>query len=117
MPHVVLSGEVNCEKAFDILEDIFVKLPKGILKTTDQYLEKNKKAILIESLAIEEGKKTSFLALLNDREDGLVIRIYPGKDDIEKTDGVKRILAELAKQLLDKFENVTIGKTNLQEFL
>ncbi|MBD3192860.1 MAG: hypothetical protein GF308_19630 [Candidatus Heimdallarchaeota archaeon] len=117
MPHVVLTGDVNCEKTFDILEDIFVKLPKGILKTTDQYLEKNKKAILIESLAIEEGKKISFLVLLNDRDDGMVIRIYPGKDDIEKTNGVKRILAELGKQLLDKFENVTIGKTNLQEFL
>lgn len=117
MPHVVLNGEINCEKAYEKLEDVFVKLPTGILKTTNFYLDKNKQAILAEALAIEKGKKTGFLAMINNREDGIVIRIYPEFDDFEKTDGVKQILAELAKQLLEKIDNVVVGKTNLQDFL
>jgi hypothetical protein len=117
MPHVVLSGDINCEKIYEKLDNIFVKLEKGILKTTEQYLEKRKKTILVESLAIESSKKTAFLVMLNDREDGLVIRIYPGKDDINKTDGVKQILAEIANQILTKFDNISISKTNLQDYL
>jgi len=117
MPHIVLNGDINVETAFNVLDNIFVQQDTGILKTTDQYLEKKKQIMLIQSLAIEKGKKTSFLAMINDREDGVVIRIYPGNDNIEKTSGVKQILAELAKQLLQKVENISIGKTNLQEFL
>jgi len=117
MPHVVLTGNINSEMIFDQLEDLFIKLPKGILKTTNKYLDINKQAILIESLAIEQGNKTSFLTMINNREDGIVIRIYPGFDDFEKTYGVKKILAELAKQLMNKIHEINVGKTNLQEFL
>ena len=116
LPHVVLTGKINAEKAFDVLEDILVKRPDGILKTTNHYLDKNKQGILVESLAIQKGTKIGFLAMINNRDDGVVIRIYPGLD-IEKTDGVKQILAEIAKQLLSKISDIAIGKTNLQEFL
>lgn len=70
----------------------------------------------MEALAIEDGNKSNFIALLSKREDGLVIRIYP-ELNIEKTDGIKNILAEIAKQLIEKFPNLKIGKTNLQDFL
>lgn len=117
MLHVVLTGKINSEVIFNQLENLFLKLPNGILNTTNKYLDFNKQAILVESLAIEQGKKTGFLTMLNKRDDGMVIRIYPGFDDFEKTDGVKKILTELAKQLLNKVQDITIGKTNLQEFL
>lgn len=71
---------------------------------------------MVEALAIEDGNKSNFIALLSKREDGLVIRIYP-ELNIEKTDGIKNILAEIAKQLIEKFPNLKIGKTNLQDFL
>ncbi|HUU77667.1 MAG TPA: hypothetical protein VMX55_04930 [candidate division Zixibacteria bacterium] len=117
MPHVVLNGSINSEKAFEYLENIFLKNELGILKTTNLYLDKTKQAILVESLAIERGQKTGFLAMINNREDGFVVRIYPEFDNFEKTDGVKQILAEIAKQLLEKINNIEIGKNNLQEFL
>jgi hypothetical protein len=117
VPHVVLTGEIKIAEIFDKLNDLFIKQSDGILKTTNMYLDKNEQAILVESLAIEKGKKTNFLAMINNREDGVVVRIYPGFDDFEKTNGVKKILAELAKQILNKIENIEIGKTNLHEFL
>lgn len=53
--------------------------------------------------------------MLNSRQDGLVIRIYPYYD-FEKTMSVKKISAEVAMQILEKFPNTKIGKTNLQDF-
>ena len=117
MPHVVLSGEVNAELIFDKLDNIFEKTGEGILRTNNHFLDINKKVILVESLAIENSKKTSFLAMINNREDGVVVRVYPVYDDFEKTEGVKKILAMIAKQIMGKITGVTVGKTNLVEFL
>lgn len=50
------------------------------------------------------------------RDDGLVVRIYP-ETEIIKTSNVKRILAEIAKKILEYHPNLKIGKTNLSEFL
>jgi hypothetical protein len=44
------------------------------------------------------------------------VRIYPGIE-VEKTSGVKNILSEIAKQLLAAFPQLTIGETNLSEYL
>ncbi|NHJ87238.1 MAG: hypothetical protein FK734_17375 [Asgard group archaeon] len=117
MPHVVLTGDINCEKVFEHLDEIFIKIPTGILKTTNHYLDKKKQAVLVESLAIDKGVKIDFLILINNREDGVVIRLSPYTDQIEKTDGVKQLLAEVAKQLLQKTPEIKVGKSNLQDFL
>ena len=116
MPHVVLNGKTSVEEIFDKLNPIFIKNADGVLRTKEAYLEKNKKDILIDSLAIEKSKKTVFLALISGREDGVVVRLYP-QFEVEKTDGVKKILAELAKQLLQTFPDLRVGETNLQDYL
>ena len=43
MPHVVLSGEVNAELIFEKLDNIFEKTSGGILRTTNHFLDINKK--------------------------------------------------------------------------
>jgi len=89
---------------------------KSVLKTAGMYLERGKGSILVDSLVIEGGKKISFLALIGGREDGVVVRIYP-MFEVEKTDGVKRVLAEIAKQLLKTFPEFKLGATNLADWL
>ncbi len=116
MPHVVLNGKISFEDVFNNLKPISIRNEKIILKTNEIYLEKNKKDILIDSLAIENQKKISFLVLVSSRDDGLVIRLYPNMS-VEKTNGVKQILAELAKQLLQINPELKLGKTNLQDYL
>jgi hypothetical protein len=54
--------------------------------------------------------------MISGREDGFVVRLYP-KIEVEKTEGVKRIIAELAKQLIVKFPELKVGETNLQDYL
>ena len=116
MPHVVLSGKIDIEDVFRELKPLFLKDEHVLLRTADSYLEREKRSILIESLAIQETKTTSFLTMISSREDGIVIRLYP-KSEVEKNDGVKRLLAELAKQLLQKFVELRLGETNLSKYL
>jgi len=54
--------------------------------------------------------------MITGREDGIVIRLYP-KVEFEKTDGVKKILSEMAKQLIQIFPVFEVGETNLSEYL
>jgi hypothetical protein len=116
VPHVVLNGTAEMVDLFQQLSPIVISYEKTLLKTSDKYINFNKNSILVESLAIEDGNKIGFLVLIGKREDGLVFRIYP-EFAIEKTIGVKRILAGIAKQLLERFSELKIGRTNLQEFL
>ena len=116
MPHVVLNGTAEMVDLFQQLSPIMISYEKTLLKTSDKYINFNKNSILVEALAIEDGNKISFLVLIGKREDGLVVRIYP-EFAIEKSKGVKRILAGIAKQLLERFSELKIGKTNIQEFL
>ena len=116
MPHVVLNGTISVEEIFDKLNPVFIRNDECIIKTKEAYLEKNKKDILVDSLVIEKGKRTGFLALISGRDDGVVVRLYP-QLEIEKTDGVKKVLAELAKQVMQTFPEMHVGETNLKDYL
>lgn len=116
MPHVVLNGNIDIENVFKELKPLFLKDEHVLLRTEDSYLEREKRAILIESLSIQEDKSINFLTMINKREDGIVVRLYP-KSEVEKTEGVKRLLAELAKQLLQTFKELRLGETNLNKYL
>jgi len=116
LPHVVLNGKAAIENIFKELKPLMIRNENSILKTTDVYLEREKNAILIDSLAIDADKKTIFLTMISGRNDGVVVRLYP-KIDVEKTEGVKKILVELAKQLIATFPGFTIGETNLDIYL
>jgi hypothetical protein len=116
LPHVVLNGKTGIENIFKELKPLMIRNEKSILKTTDVYLEREKNVVLIDSLAIGDEKKTAFLAMISGRNDGVVVRLYP-KIEVEKTEGVKMILAELAKQLTATFPELTLGETNLDNYL
>ena len=116
MPHVVLIGKASVEEIFRELKPIFVRDEKEILRTLELYLERDKNAILVDSLAIEGNRKTVFLAMISGRDDGVVVRLFP-KIEVEKTDGVKKILAELVKQITAKFPESVVAETNLQDYL
>lgn len=116
MSHVVLNGNVNLDEIFNKFKGVLIRNEHGILKTDNIYISRDKAAIIIESLAIEMGVKNSFLAIINRRDDGVVVRIYSGIE-VENTSGVKNILSEIAKQLLAALPQLKIGETNLSEYL
>jgi hypothetical protein len=116
VPHIVLNGRENLDDIFDVLKNVSLRNESGIIKTSDRYINHEKTAILIESLAIENGVNRGFLTMVSRRDDGVVVRIYP-RSDVEKTPGVKMILAQIAKQIIEISPGFSIGETNLSEYL
>ena len=116
VPHVVLVGMVDMEEVFRRLRPIFVKSERGILKATDSYIDRGRRNILIDALSIEAGEQTRFLLMISQQEDGLMVRLWPGLE-VERTEGVMRVLAETAKQLMEVFPGLVVGETNLKKFM
>ena len=116
MPHAVVNGDVNIDEIFNKLKSVFIRNESGLLKTDNIYISRDKTAILIESLVIESGVKRSFLVMIGQRNDGVVVRIYPGSE-VEKTVGVRSILSEIVKQLLATIPQLVIGANNLSDYL
>ncbi len=116
MPHVVLNGKIEIESIFDKLNPLFFRNNGNILKTQEIYLERKKTMILVDSLVIDSEQKVSFFIIIANRENSIVVRLSPNSQ-IKKTNGVKKLLAEIAKQLIKDFPQLTVSETNLEEYL
>ena len=116
MPHIVLENTSAVKVAFDAIKPSAVKIENGILKILDKYLNAAEQIILVEALAIENGKNQNFFVQISRKETSLTVRLLPMTDP-EKTDGVKTIMAMIAKQIKDRDSKINYGKTNLQDFL
>jgi hypothetical protein len=116
MPHIVLENTRAVKDAFDAILPFAEKTEKGMLKVIDKFLNSAEQVVLIEALAIENGKNQNFFIQISGKQSSLTVRLLPMTDP-EKTDGVKTIMAKIAKQIKERDSNITYGKTNLQDFL
>ena len=116
MPHIVLENINSTKAAFDAIQPFANKIDGGILKVVDKFINACEKSALIESLAIENGVNQNFFVQLSKKESSLTVRLLPLTDP-EKTNGVKLIMAIIAKQIKDIDSTIEYGKNNLEDFL
>lgn len=116
MPHIVLENISEVKQAFEAITHFTEKIEAGMLKVSDKYINSSEQIALIEALAIENGKNQNFFIQLSQKTSSLTIRLLPMTDP-EKTNGVKTIMARIAKQIKDTDAKITYGKTNLQDYL
>ena len=116
MPHIVLENINSTKEAYEAVIPFSNKIEGGILKVMDKYINANEQTALVESLAIENGKNQNFFIQLTQKKTSLTVRLLPLTDP-EKTNGVKSIMASIAKQIKDTNEAITYGKNNLEDFL
>ncbi len=116
MPHIVLENINSTEEAYEAISPFAQKIDGGILKVTDKYINGSLHTALVESLAVEQGVNQNFFIQLSQKKTSLTVRLLPLTDP-EKTNGVKTIMAMIAKQIKDMDENITYGKNNLEDFL
>lgn len=116
MPHIVLENINSTKAAFDAVQPFASKIDGGILKVVDKYINASEQSALIESLAIENGVNQNFFVQLSQKKSSLTVRLLP-RTDPEKTNGVKRIMANIAQQIKATDSVIEYGKTNLEDFL
>jgi len=116
MPHVTLEGSVDIREFLAGYRPVVLKGPREILKLQHAYLSTTDDEVLIEALAKEDGPAVRFLVQILIRDAVATVKIYPGNDP-EKTLGVKKIIALVARRLKEQNPAVRYGTTNLKEFL
>ena len=116
MPHIVLEKINSVKEAFEAVHHFANKIEGGILKVMDAYINASEQTALVECLAIEKGVNQTFFVQLSQKKSSLTVRLLPLTDP-EKTDGVKTIMATIAKQIKDTNTTIEYGKNNLEDFL
>ncbi len=116
MPHIVLEKAKSVKECFDAITPMMEKLPNGILKITDKYINNQETSALIESIAIEDGNSQNFFIQLSSKGDAVTVRLLPLTDP-QKSKGVKTLMGIIAKKIKDSNGDIYYGKTNLQDFI
>jgi hypothetical protein len=116
MPHIVLENAKSVKECFEVITPMMEKIPNGILKITDSYLNASNTSALIESIAIEDGKNQNFFIQLSSKGDAVTVRLLPLTDP-EKTKGVKTLMGIIANKIKQSNGDIYYGKTNLQDFI
>jgi hypothetical protein len=116
MPHVVLEQAKSVKKSFELVQTGAHKIDGGILKITDKYLNAREDSALIESIAVENGKPQTFFIQISAKGEAVTVRLLPLTDP-QKTNGVKTLMGIVANMIKSSSDEITYGKTNLQDFL
>jgi hypothetical protein len=116
MPHVVIEEAIDLPAACQALSLSVTRNGGEILKLVDVFLNRAGQLALVDCVVVEEGRSQSFFAQLARKDRQITVRLLPATDP-EKTPGVKRLLAAIAKQIQAALPDSHFGKTNLQEFL
>ena len=116
MPHVVIAGPASVERFAEAFSPFGEREGGSVLKAVDVYVSQNRRNALVESLVVEGGRARSFFVHVGQHEGSVTVRLSPLTDP-EKTDGVKRLMALVARQVKGQDPACAYGKTNLQPFL
>jgi hypothetical protein len=116
MPHVVIEEALDLEIACQGIRIAAVRNGSEILKVVDIYLNRSSHTALVDCVVVEEGLSQTFFVQLSQKDRQITVRLLPATDP-DKTNGVKRVMALIAKQLHEATGGSRFGKTNLQEFL
>jgi len=116
MPHIVIEGPLELPSFFKTYAQCVHTLPNGVLKLMDAFLNQNETGMLIEAIAAEGGPPNRFFVQILQHDQKTTVKLYPGSDP-EKTPGVKKLLAIIARQVLSHCPGTSYGSTNLKEYL
>ena len=114
LPHIVFDKKIDLADYSKKFEPIFKKDPI-LIRISNIFVDKNILTALLPSVVISESNQ-QFLIEISTTKSKTTIRLYPGTDP-EKTSGVKRSMALLAKQIMEKYVDLQITKTNLDEYV
>jgi len=116
MPHAVIQGgSLDLARIQRELEPFQERDGDLLLKVSDSFLSRRGTPLLLESLVVESTRR-KFLIEIDSREGSLTVHLYTLTDP-EKTDGVRRLVAEVARRVCALDPAARIARTNLGPYL
>lgn len=127
MPHIVLTNVSDFESFYhNFKKEVLIikneekdQTTSTIIRFEDILLNQLKNLLLIKTIVIENGNQsqTYYIMVMKKNIDQITIRFDPLTDPINKTDAVKTSLANIAKQYKKIDPEISIGRTNLEQYL
>ena len=113
MPHVVIDAEIDLRAYAEQHVPLCVRAERDILRTEQLYLERAGRAVLIQAVAIEAGRTQTFYVKIAAHDRGSVsVRVDP-LTKVERSEGVKRLVAAIGADLLARNPGARGRTTNL----
>ena len=113
MPHAVIAGECDLAAFARAWTPLVVRRGGDVLRADQAYLEQGGRALLLEALCVEAGRKQPFYVKLSTHDRGTTtVRIDPMTHP-ERSEGVRALVAEIAARLLAVTPGARIETTNL----
>ena len=113
MPHVVLEGPVDLGRYAERFEPIELRVDRDVLRAERVFVEREGRALLIEALVVEAGRKQAFYVIVSQHGGtGASVRIDPVTHP-ELSPAVRDLVARLGADLLARSPGARIGVTNL----
>lgn len=127
MPHIVLTKVSDFESFYhNFKKEVLIikneekdQTTSTIIRFEDILLNQLKNLLLIKTIVIENGNQsqTYYIMVMKKNNDQITIRLDPLTDPKNKTDAVKISLTKIAKQYKKIDPAISIGKTNLEQYL
>ena len=124
MPHIVLTNVSEFKSFYNNFkkEVLIIKNKKDqtntIIRFEEIFLNQLENIILIKTIVIESNNQPQTYYIMTMKKNNQVtIRLDPLTDPQNKTDAVKTSLANIAKQYKKIDPAISIGKTNLEQYL
>jgi len=113
MPHAVIAGECDLAAFARAWTPLVVRRGGDVLRADQAYLEQGGRALLLEALCVEAGRKQPFYVKLSSHDRGTTtVRIDPMTHP-ERSEGVRALVAEIAARLLAVTPGARVETTNL----
>ncbi len=116
MPHVEIVGPCRVRELAAPLQAFEEKQPPFVAKIQDAYLSADGERLLLDALVVEGYLRQSFFLLVKNEKGGVLIRCHPSSA-VQKTTGVRTLIARLGRRCLELCPGGRIGHTNLQSWL
>ena len=124
MPHIVLTNVSDFKSFYNNFkkEVLIIKNEKDqtntIIRFEEIFLNQLENIILIKTIVIESNNQPqTYYIMTMKKNNQITIRLNPLTDPQNKTDAVKTSLANIAKQYKKIDPAISIGKTNLEQYL
>ena len=112
MPHAVIEGEVDLGAWARDLPDLLERRGPDVLRTGEVLVERGGRAVLVEATAVEAGRRQTFYVRVSAHASRATVRIDP-LSRVERSEGVRALVALVAADLLERSAGAKLGATNL----
>jgi hypothetical protein len=109
----VIAGAIDLAEFARRWTPLVVRHGADVLRADQLYLESDARAVLIDAIAIEAGRKQPFYVKIARHDRGsATVRVDPMTHP-DRTEGVRALVAEIAARLLAATPGAEVETTNL----